>query len=148
MMTQTGVGTVFGVVLGSFLAAWRADELRWEAFDDDHEMRRHVGGAADLSFELPVLDAEPADPASEFLADDEATHGRRKDDIARMGGELGTEQLDEARDLVHVLAHLGALEEVAAVQAGAQDEVAGQQGLGIAEDLEDFFLGRAHGRVG
>lgn len=41
-----GVGTVFGVVLGSFLAAWRADELRWEAFDDDHEMRRHVGGAA------------------------------------------------------------------------------------------------------
>jgi len=41
-----GVGTVFGVVLGSFLAAWRADELRWEAFDDDHEMRRHIGGAA------------------------------------------------------------------------------------------------------
>jgi uncharacterized membrane protein YedE/YeeE len=41
-----GVGTVFGVVVGSFLAAWRADELRWEAFDDDHEMRRHVGGAA------------------------------------------------------------------------------------------------------
>ncbi|WP_322515585.1 YeeE/YedE family protein [Rhodopseudomonas palustris] len=41
-----GVGTVFGVVVGSFLAAWRADELRWEAFDDDHEMRRHIGGAA------------------------------------------------------------------------------------------------------
>ncbi|QDL97135.1 YeeE/YedE family protein [Rhodopseudomonas palustris] len=41
-----GVGTVFGVVAGSFLAAWRADELRWEAFDDDHEMRRHVAGAA------------------------------------------------------------------------------------------------------
>jgi uncharacterized protein len=41
-----GVGTVFGVVLGSFLAAWRVDELRWEAFDDDHEMRRHIGGAA------------------------------------------------------------------------------------------------------
>ncbi|MGP9812548.1 YeeE/YedE family protein [Rhodopseudomonas sp. NSM] len=41
-----GVGTVFGVVLGSFIAAWRADEMRWEAFDDDHEMRRHIGGAA------------------------------------------------------------------------------------------------------
>jgi hypothetical protein len=39
---------------------------------------------------------------------------------------------------------LGALEEMAAVQAGAEDEVAGQQGLGIAEDLEDFFLGRTH----
>ncbi|MDO9060416.1 MAG: YeeE/YedE family protein [Bradyrhizobium sp.] len=41
-----GVGSVFGVVAGSWLAAWRADELRWEAFDDDHEMRRHLGGAA------------------------------------------------------------------------------------------------------
>ncbi len=41
-----GVASVFGVIAGSFLAAWRADELRWEAFDDDHEMRRHLGGAA------------------------------------------------------------------------------------------------------
>ena len=41
-----GVGSVFGVVAGSWLAAWRAAELRWEAFDDDHEMRRHLAGAA------------------------------------------------------------------------------------------------------
>ncbi len=41
-----GVGSVFGVVAGSWLAAWRTDELRWEAFDDDHEMRRHLSGAA------------------------------------------------------------------------------------------------------
>ncbi len=41
-----GVATVFGVVAGSWLAAKRADELRWDAFDDDHEMRRHLGGAA------------------------------------------------------------------------------------------------------
>jgi hypothetical protein len=40
-----GVGTVFGVVAGAWLAARGADELRWEAFDDDHEMRRHLGGA-------------------------------------------------------------------------------------------------------
>lgn len=40
-----GVGSVFGVVAGSWFAAWRADELRWEAFDDDREMRRHLGGA-------------------------------------------------------------------------------------------------------
>ncbi|MBN9587348.1 MAG: lipocalin [Afipia sp. 62-7] len=40
-----GVGSVFGVVAGSCLAAWRSDELRWEAFDDDHEMRRHLTGA-------------------------------------------------------------------------------------------------------
>ncbi len=41
-----GVASVFGVVAGSGLAAWRATELRWEAFDDDHEMRRHLLGAA------------------------------------------------------------------------------------------------------
>jgi len=41
-----GVGSVFGVVAGSCLAAWRSAELRWEAFDDDHEMRRYLVGAA------------------------------------------------------------------------------------------------------
>jgi len=40
-----GVGSVFGVVAGAWLAAWRSTELRWEAFDDDHEMRRHLVGA-------------------------------------------------------------------------------------------------------
>jgi uncharacterized membrane protein YedE/YeeE len=40
-----GVGTVFGVIAGACAAAWFADELRWEAFDDDHEMRRHLVGA-------------------------------------------------------------------------------------------------------
>ena len=44
------VGTVFGVVAGAFIAAWHTDELRWEAFDDDHEMRRHVAGAALMGF--------------------------------------------------------------------------------------------------
>jgi hypothetical protein len=59
-------------------------------------------------------------------------------------GEFRTEQFDEARDLIHVLANLGALEEVAAMETRAQDEVAGQEGLRITENLEDFFLGRAH----
>lgn len=40
-----GVGSVFGVIAGSCLAAWRSAELRWEAFDDDHEMRRYLSGA-------------------------------------------------------------------------------------------------------
>lgn len=40
-----GVASVAGVASGAFLvAAWR-DELRWEAFDDAREMRRHLGGA-------------------------------------------------------------------------------------------------------
>lgn len=45
-----GVGSVFGVVIGSWLAAKTADEFRWEAFDDDHEMRRHLLGAALMGF--------------------------------------------------------------------------------------------------
>jgi uncharacterized membrane protein YedE/YeeE len=40
-----GVGSVFGVIAGAWCAAWFAAELRWEAFDDDYEMRRHLVGA-------------------------------------------------------------------------------------------------------
>lgn len=42
---EFGMGTAVGVVLGSALAAWRAGDLRWEAFDDASEMRRHLIGA-------------------------------------------------------------------------------------------------------
>ena len=41
-----GVTCVVGVVLGAFLAAKQADTFRWEAFDDHHEMGRHLVGAA------------------------------------------------------------------------------------------------------
>lgn len=41
-----GVGSVIGTVLGAWLAALFAGEFRWEAFDDDREMRRHLCGAA------------------------------------------------------------------------------------------------------
>lgn len=41
-----GVGSVIGTVLGAHLGALFADEFRWEAFDDDREMRRHLCGAA------------------------------------------------------------------------------------------------------
>ncbi len=39
-----GIATVFGVGLGAFAVAARKDELRWEAFDDPREMRRHMIG--------------------------------------------------------------------------------------------------------
>lgn len=40
-----GVASVFGVVIGAWaVAAWK-DEVRWEAFDDAREMRRHLAGA-------------------------------------------------------------------------------------------------------
>jgi hypothetical protein len=33
-----------GVAAGAFLAARAADEFRWDAFDDHHEMKRHMAG--------------------------------------------------------------------------------------------------------
>ena len=39
------VGSVVGVLAGSFLAAWRRGEFRWEAPDDVREVRRHALGA-------------------------------------------------------------------------------------------------------
>jgi uncharacterized protein len=40
-----GVMSVLGVVFGAYLAARKGDEVRWEAFDDHIEMRRHLVGA-------------------------------------------------------------------------------------------------------
>ncbi len=39
------VGLVCGVVLGAAVAAWRADDIRWEACDDARELSRHVFGS-------------------------------------------------------------------------------------------------------
>jgi uncharacterized membrane protein YedE/YeeE len=41
-----GVAAMCGVVAASFAIAWWRDELRWEAFDDATEMRRHLLGGA------------------------------------------------------------------------------------------------------
>lgn len=40
-----GVGVVAGVFLGAAIAAWRADDMRWEACDDARELGRHLLGA-------------------------------------------------------------------------------------------------------
>ncbi len=39
------IATVIGVAAGSLLVTATRDELRWEAFDDQREMRRHLTGA-------------------------------------------------------------------------------------------------------
>lgn len=44
-LLEFGIGTLAGVALGSFLSALYDREFRWEAFDDDREMRRHLVGA-------------------------------------------------------------------------------------------------------
>ena len=41
-----GVMSVFGVIIGAFAAALWGKEFRWDAFDDHHEMRQHLLGAA------------------------------------------------------------------------------------------------------
>lgn len=40
-----GVSSVVGVVCGAAAAATAKDDIRWEAFDDVREMRRHLTGA-------------------------------------------------------------------------------------------------------
>jgi hypothetical protein len=47
-----------------------------------------------------------------------------------------------------VLTDLGALEEVPAVQAGTEHEMAGQERLGLPEDAQDFFVGGTHEDTG
>lgn len=43
-ISDFGVASVVGVVLGALLASLVSQEFRWEAFDDHHEMRRHLAG--------------------------------------------------------------------------------------------------------
>ena len=40
-----GIGSVAGVILGSFIAALFARGFRWEACDDARELKRHMAGA-------------------------------------------------------------------------------------------------------
>ena len=45
-----GVASVVGAVAGAGTAAWLGDEFRWDAFDDQREMRRHLFGAVLMGF--------------------------------------------------------------------------------------------------
>jgi uncharacterized protein len=47
---EFSVMSVFGVLAGAWLAAYRLDEIRWEAFDDPREMQRHLVGACLMGF--------------------------------------------------------------------------------------------------
>ncbi|MEN3794361.1 YeeE/YedE family protein [Fulvimarina sp. MAC3] len=40
-----GVGLVIGVIGGAAIAAWRHEDIRWEACDDARELSRHLAGA-------------------------------------------------------------------------------------------------------
>ncbi|MBC05636.1 YeeE/YedE family protein [Thalassospira sp.] len=45
ILPDYGVGLVIGVFLGAALAAWKSNDLRWEACDDARELGRHLLGA-------------------------------------------------------------------------------------------------------
>ncbi len=45
-MWTFGICSVFGVIVGAYLASIRHAEFRWEAYDDAREMKRHITGGA------------------------------------------------------------------------------------------------------
>jgi uncharacterized membrane protein YedE/YeeE len=49
-LVDFGVASVVGAVIGAGAAAWSAGEFRWDAFDDQREMRRHLLGAVLMGF--------------------------------------------------------------------------------------------------
>ena len=83
--------------------------------------------------------------ACDFLADDEASHGGGDNGFEIQAGYFFPGEFGHAGDGGHVLADLGALEKMAAVQAGAQDKVTFVQCTGGFKKAEDFFLWGVHG---
>ena len=69
---------------------------------------------------------------------------RRKHGVEREWADFLKQEGAESLHGGHVLANLRALEEVSAVQAGAQDEVPLQERLGAQENIRDLLLYRIH----
>lgn len=84
--------------------------------------------------------------AGDLLANDEATHGgsQYRGEFESGCPQAGDEQFGESLHGIHALANLGALEVVAAVQAGSEHKMPLQQGAGAREDIEDFLLALVH----
>ena len=122
-----------------------------DVFDDEHFLAGREGEAAaegEGIVDLLGEDVAGGGLAGDFLADDEAAHGRGEHGGEGEAGEFGREEFGEAADGGHVLADFGALEKVATVQAGAEHEMALQEGSRAGEDIEHFGLGGVHGRDG
>ena len=124
-----GVGSVR---LQDIQALLRAAAAGDDVFGDDDPLAG-TEGKITSQHEFVVFffneDETYAELAGDFLADDESAHRRSEDGVTRVRGQFRAEQFNQARDLIHVLANLGALEEMAAVETRAQDEVSSQEGL-------------------
>jgi hypothetical protein len=111
--------------------------------DEDFFAGRDFEAAAEGEFAFLFFDEDKSDAelAGDFLAKNKAAHGRRNNGgsakVANLGGEFSAKFFDDG----HLLKGEGALKELAAVEAAAEDKVAFEQSAGVAEDLEDFVVG-------
>lgn len=112
-----------------------------DVFDDqDLFTGGELEAAAEDEVALLLFDEDESDAelAGDLLTDDEAAHGWGDDggdvEVTDLLGEGGAEAFDGG----HVLEREGALEELPAAQAAAEDEVAFEEGTGVAEHVEDF----------
>ena len=86
-----------------------------------------------------------AELACDLLSDNDAAEGGGDDGVAVDGAELlGEGGADLLGDL-GVAQQEGALEKFPAVQAGAEDKMAVEEGAGLAEEIEKFVLGHDAG---
>src|SRR5262245_26078683 len=109
-----------------------------DVFDDQTFFARRDGeAAAKDEFALFFFDKDEAQAklAGDFLADDEPAH--RRSDHGGGAGAAGfrAEGRAEAFHGRHVLQRQGALEELAAVQAAAENEMSFQERARLAKEL-------------
>jgi hypothetical protein len=77
--------------------------------------------------------------AAHFLADDDASQRRRNDRIAFQPAKLVRQAPANVRRDIGMLQKQGTLEELPAVQAGAQDKMAVEQCPGLAKEREQIL---------
>ena len=84
--------------------------------------------------------------ACDLLSDQDAAQGRGDHGVKLGAAELVGKGAADAFGHLGIAQEEGALEKLAAVQAGAEDEVAVEEGAGLAEKFEDVVL--IHGKGG
>ena len=121
-----------------------ATAARHHVLDDQHRLAGRELEATPQHEDIVFLLGENVarlGMARDLLPDDQPAHRRREHGGEFHATQFGGEQLRQSRDGGHVLAHLRALEVVAAVQTGAEHKMAAQQRAGARENIEYLGLG-------
>ena len=114
-----------------------------DVFDDDKFfIRRNLKTAAQNKFALVFFgkDVAFAQRATDLLADNNSAKGRGDHRVAIKFAEISGQPSTNFCSDVGVLKKYGALEILAAVQAGPQNEMALEQSPGFAEKSEKVFV--------